>query len=103
MVALARNSKSQVNLAKNSAPTSPQGTPFAQFHSISQFQQRMKHAETGQGTTLYTSACHALRQHFSHPDAAAPTRAAAFLQGTPADQQRLRSDLVTTAQFLLGV
>lgn len=60
------------------------------------------HAEAGQGNTGYESTCRALRQYFSHPESAAHARAAAFLPGSPADQQRLRSDLVTTAQFLLG-
>lgn len=36
-----------------------------------------------------------------HP--AAPTRAAAFLQGTAEEQQCIKADLVSVAQFLLGV
>ena len=59
------------------------------------------HAEAGQGNLGYPSARQALQQYFSHLDAAAPARAAAFLQGTP-EQQRLRADLVSAAQFLLG-
>ncbi len=60
------------------------------------------HAEAGQGNTGYPTASQALQQYFTHEQAIAPTRAAAFLQGTPEDQQRLRADLVSVAQFLLG-
>jgi len=50
-----------------------------------------------------STACQALRQYFTHAQAAAPARAAAFLQGTVEEQRRIRADLVSVAQFLLGV
>jgi hypothetical protein len=61
------------------------------------------HAEAAQGNTGYPTARQALLQQFTHEQAAAPTRAAAFLQGTVEEQQRIRADVGSVAQFLLGV
>jgi hypothetical protein len=38
----------------------------------------------------------------THEQATAPTRAAAFLQDTAEEQQRIKADVVSVAQFLLG-
>ena len=56
-----------------------------------------------QGSTGHPTARQALQQYFTHEQAPAPTRAAAFLQRTAEEQQRIKADLVSVAQFLLGV
>jgi hypothetical protein len=57
-----------------------------------------------EGNTGYPTARQALLQHFTHEQAATPTptRAAAFLHGSAEEQQRIKADLVSVAQFLLG-
>jgi len=53
------------------------------------------HAEAGQRNGSYAIARNAVRQYFIH-------EAAAFLGGPSDEQQRLRADLVSVAQSLLG-